>query len=238
MDNLINISNQEGKLVVSSREVAKNFEKRNSEVNRAIENHIKALENTDSAKIHGLFIKTEYSPENSNSVKYTEYLLTRDGFALLAMGFTGKKALEWKLKYIEAFNEMAQKLVQTKKLSPMEQLKLQYEVLDEHEERLSNLENNMTVDFRQQRLLQNKARSKAIEILGGAESQAYKDNSVRGKAFSAIWRDYKDYFMIASYRDTPRIDFNKAMEYLGSWQAQGKLLREIEEHNSQLREVI
>lgn len=231
MDKLITILNQEGKLVVSSREVAGNFEKEHKDVLETIRNLI-----AENSAVKNIVIESKYV--NSRGREYPEYLLTRDGFSLLVMGFTGQKALEWKLKYIQAFNKMEQELVQVKKLSPMEQLKLQYEVLDEHEERLSNLENNMTVDFRQQRLLQNKARSKAIEVLGGAESQAYKDNSVRGKAFSAIWRDYKDYFMIASYRDTPRIDFNKSMEYLGSWQAQGKLLREIEEHNSQLREVI
>lgn len=38
------------------------------------------------------------------------YIMNRDGFSLLAMGFTGKKALEWKLKYINAFNEMERQL--------------------------------------------------------------------------------------------------------------------------------
>jgi hypothetical protein len=37
---------------------------------------------------------------------YREYLCTRDGFSLLAMGFTGQKALEWKLDYIKVFNQM------------------------------------------------------------------------------------------------------------------------------------
>ena len=40
------------------------------------------------------------------------YLMNRDGFSLLAMGFAGKKALQWKLKYIEAFNEMEETLKQ------------------------------------------------------------------------------------------------------------------------------
>lgn len=35
-----------------------------------------------------------------------EYLMTRDGFTLLAMGFTGAKAMQWKIKYAEAFNTM------------------------------------------------------------------------------------------------------------------------------------
>ena len=40
-----------------------------------------------------------------------EYILTRDGFALLAMGFTGEKALHWKVQYIKAFNAMEAKLL-------------------------------------------------------------------------------------------------------------------------------
>lgn len=38
--------------------------------------------------------------------KQEEFLLTRDGFSLLVMGLTGKKTLEWKIKYIQAFNAM------------------------------------------------------------------------------------------------------------------------------------
>lgn len=108
------------------------------------------------------------------------------------------------------------------------------------EKRLEDLENNMTIDFGQQRRLQNKAKSKVVSILGGKDSPAYRNNSIRSKAFSAIWRDYKDYFMVGSYRDTSRIDFGKGMEYLSKWQVQGKLLREIEECNKQIdiREVM
>ena len=43
---------------------------------------------------------------DENGQTYPEYLCTRDGFSLLVMGFTGKEALEWKLKYINAFNQM------------------------------------------------------------------------------------------------------------------------------------
>ena len=49
-----------------------------------------------------LFIQSEYADKYGRMQK--EYLMTRDGFSLLVMGFTGSKALEWKLKYIEAFN--------------------------------------------------------------------------------------------------------------------------------------
>lgn len=56
-----------------------------------------------------MFFKTEYThPQNHQ--KYTMYLMNRDGFSLLAMGFTGKEAVQWKLKYIEAFNQMEKQL--------------------------------------------------------------------------------------------------------------------------------
>ena len=50
--------------------------------------------------------------------------MNRDGFSLLCMGFTGKKALEWKLKYIDAFNQMEEKLKSGDYLSEEEKLKL------------------------------------------------------------------------------------------------------------------
>ena len=54
-----------------------------------------------------MFYETTY--ENRGK-QYPMYLMNRDGFSLLVMGFTGKDALEWKVKYIQAFNEMEQKL--------------------------------------------------------------------------------------------------------------------------------
>ena len=56
-----------------------------------------------------MFHKTTYINEQ-NGQSYPMYLMNRDGFSLLVMGFTGAKALEWKLKYIEAFNAMEKEL--------------------------------------------------------------------------------------------------------------------------------
>lgn len=101
MTHLINITNKDGDLRVSSREVAENFGKEHFNVVRDIEN----LEENEPLKNEGLkyFIPTTFIHRGN---EYKEYLLTRDGFTLLAMGFTGQKALEWKIKYIEAFNKM------------------------------------------------------------------------------------------------------------------------------------
>ena len=227
MSNIINVKNEEGKLVVSSREVAINFEKRHDNVLKDIETLI--LNMRTPKNLGMLFIESEYV--NSNNRLFKEYLLTRDGFSLLVMGFTGQKALEWKLKYIEAFNKMEEHIQQPKKLSAMDQLRLQYEVAEEHEERLSNLENTMTIDYGQQLQLKDLVSSVAIKVMGGKESLVYMDNSTRRKVFANIWRDFKDYFQVNSYKNTPRKDLNKAIEYIRTWNPQGKLLREIEQIN-------
>lgn len=111
MNNLINIKNEDGKPVVSSREVAEHFEKRHDNVLRDIDDLI-----SDSSKLRDeFFITSEYGTDRGKT--YREYLLTKNGFALLAMGFTGKKALEWKLKYIEAFDKMERALSQVYHIS-------------------------------------------------------------------------------------------------------------------------
>ena len=105
--NDIILSTQNGQAVVSSLDIAKNFEKRHDSVMRAIEDIVEGLhKNVDTP----MFYKTEYVHEQ-NGQNYPMYLMNRDGFTLLVMGFNkSAKAMEWKLKYIQAFNEMERKL--------------------------------------------------------------------------------------------------------------------------------
>lgn len=111
--NDIILSMQNGEPVVSSRQIAESFEKRHDHVMRDIEDIMKGLpKNGDTP----MFYKTEYTHEQ-NGQTYPMYMMNRDGFTLLAMGFTGKAALEWKLKYIAAFNEMEKKLTEQPQLT-------------------------------------------------------------------------------------------------------------------------
>lgn len=111
--NDIILSMQNGEPVVSSRQIAESFEKRHYHVMRDIEDIMRGLpKNGDTP----MFYKTEYIHEQ-NGQNYPMYLMNRDGFTLLAMGFTGKAALEWKLKYIAAFNEMEKKLTEQPQLT-------------------------------------------------------------------------------------------------------------------------
>jgi len=117
----ITLFNKEGKILASSREVAEKFGKSHNHVLRDIEDIISKSDcpNLDSE----MFVESIY--QTSRGKIYKCYLMNRDGFSLLAIGFTGKKALEWKLKYIKAFNEMEEKLKTGSYLSEEEKLKLQ-----------------------------------------------------------------------------------------------------------------
>lgn len=106
MNELISIQSQNGRMVVRSQEIAENFGKRHTDVLRKIEQLETDIQPTQNCVRY--FIVSEYKDAKGEIRK--EYLLTRDGFSLLVMGFTGKRALEWKLKYIEAFNKMEEAL--------------------------------------------------------------------------------------------------------------------------------
>ena len=107
MSNLVKVMGNQ--VVVDSREVAKNFGKEHRNVMRAIDGLIKGMLNF--AHTPEMFSKAE-SVNEQNGQTYNCYVMNRDGFSLLVMGFTGAKALEWKIKYIQAFNAMEQELMQ------------------------------------------------------------------------------------------------------------------------------
>lgn len=104
------LSMQSGEPVASSRQIAENFEKRHDHVMRDIDAIKKDVPNFGE-----MFFET--TAPDSYGREQRAYLMNRDGFTLLAMGFTGKAALEWKLKYIAAFNEMEKKLTEQPQLT-------------------------------------------------------------------------------------------------------------------------
>lgn len=97
MNTLVKFSG--GKATVSSKEIADNFGKFHKDVLRSIS----LLECSDNFRQRNFAPSHYVSPQNK---KLSCFDITRDGFAYLCMGFTGKKAAEWKERYIMAFNEM------------------------------------------------------------------------------------------------------------------------------------
>lgn len=99
MNDLVYLKNDEA--VCSSLDVAEKFGKRHADVLEKIEKILSEEPTENSVRC---FLKTTY--KDSKCEMRPMYLINRDGFTFLVMGFTGKKANEWKWNYIHAFNAM------------------------------------------------------------------------------------------------------------------------------------
>ena len=104
--------------------------------------------------------------------------------------------------------------------------------VDVLEEKVSDLEKSTTIDSSQQYTLERIAKTTVISALGGIDSRAYQLMS--RKLFSNIWRDYKKYFKLGSYRDTLKTDYENAKNYLESWSPEVNTSLKIKEYNSQI----
>ena len=86
--------------VCDSLQVAEKFEKEHRNVLQSIDNLLIA----ENSAVKEMFKESTYKANNGQM--YRKFYMNRDGFSVLTMGFTGQKALEWKLQYIDAFNRM------------------------------------------------------------------------------------------------------------------------------------
>ena len=109
MSDLVRINSNQ--VVTDSRSVAEHFGKEHKNVLRAIDDLV-----AQNSATKNMFYETSHE-YRGQSFRY--FLMNRDGFSLLVMGFTGEKALEWKLKYINAFNAM-EKTIKDKHVKQVE----------------------------------------------------------------------------------------------------------------------
>lgn len=235
------LSTQNGEPVASSRQIAENFGKSHDNVLKGIENLIGGLVKINDTpgllknEHTPMFYKTEYTHEQ-NGQTYPMYLMNRDGFSLLVMGFTGKAALEWKLKYIAAFNAMEKKLAtpQMPKLSKeLQALFLLDDRTQRQEQRITALENNMVVDYDQQLSLKNAVNHVVVEALGGKNAPAYGDFHVRGMVYCEINKDIQMWFRVSSRNNIPRKRFDEAVEYIQRWKPSTNTVMLIQQSNGQ-----
>ncbi|WP_419783597.1 Rha family transcriptional regulator [Maridesulfovibrio sp.] len=105
------LSIEKGRPIVSSLSIAEHFGKRHKNI-------LQSIEQLDIPKD---FTELNFQPsdyEDKTGRKLPAYNLTRDGFTILVMGFTGKAAMKWKIRYIEAFNAMEKQLLKPQQLAP------------------------------------------------------------------------------------------------------------------------
>lgn len=233
--NEIKINNDNGTLTVSSLQVAEDFEKQHKHILNAIsklESEIQPAEN--SARY---FLSSSYVDAKGENRKC--YNLTRDGFSLLVMGFTGKKALEWKLKYIEAFNLMEQKIMERySDISPQlqflidmerkqKQLEKKQEELESKIADISEIRDNTIkatfeygrISSELQKSISKTVKIRCIDICGTAQMYEAVHKSIE----NTIYSDIKKRFEVSSYRELAYNQFADALLFIEMWQPNSKI---------------
>lgn len=89
---------------VSSRVVAEKFGKEHRHILRSVYHILQEDKDSEDTFNETNFIASTF--RDTKGREYPEFLMTRDGFSLLSMGFTGKEARNWKINFIKAFNHM------------------------------------------------------------------------------------------------------------------------------------
>lgn len=117
--NLVKVKNNQ--VVTSSRQVAENFCKQHKHVLASVQKLTSAQFSADVPEIGKMFFEATEPDTYGRQQKI--YYMNRDGFSLLVMGFTGQKAIEWKIKYINAFNQMEEALKERQSAAPAPVLK-------------------------------------------------------------------------------------------------------------------
>lgn len=128
-----------------------------------------------------------------------------------------------------------------KQLSPMELLKLQYQVLEEHGEKLVELDKKIetmaltyNVEEGQANTIKQAVNKRVKRLCCGNESNAYLSSSLRQKVYRHVWNTLKSYLNVTVYHNILRKDFDAALSYLESITLQGALLREVQQVNNQV----
>lgn len=224
--------------VTDSLKVAEVFNKKHKHVLEKARNL--AAENSAVEK---MFFKSTYI--NQQGREQPLIYMNRDGFTLIAMSFTGKKAMEFKLKYIEAFNKMeayirAQETAKQLPQTPEERLKLAMEATIHLDERMTNVEkdvdfikNTSEIDSTQRFKLRKARDRKSVEVCGGKKSNFYKDKNKRRKVFRQLEHDFKDSFVISRYEDLSKKDFDRAINFITNWYPSYPLQQDIKQMNAQ-----
>ncbi|CEN77426.1 ORF6C domain-containing protein [Paraclostridium sordellii] len=161
------------------------------------------------------------------------YFLTEDGLYEVLM--QSRKPIA------KLFKKQVKKLLKELRLNnnPLANLSKEMQaifVLDKKQEetikKVDYIYDVMTIDYEQQLNLFQMARDKAVSILGGKHTPSYKRYS--RKLFQELWRDYKKFFKVNSYKNTARKNYEEAILYLSNWNPSYNLQMEIDTTNSQI----
>ena len=216
---------------IDSREVAEMVGKEHNKLLRDIRSYIEQLGESKIGHTD-FFTESTYKTEQNKTMPC--YLVTKKGCEFIAHKLTGIKGTEFTAKYINRFHEMEDKIqYQFQNISTeMKAILMHDEKIMKMDERVTDLENNTTIDYGQQQVLGDVVNRVVIEALGGKCSPAYRE--IGKKVFAECNRDLKHYFNVNARNNVPKKRFEEAVEYVKNWQPCTNTKFLIRDCNSQI----
>ena len=216
MKELVVIENEQ--VVTTSLQVAEVFNKQHKHVLEAIDDLIGVVENSAD-----LFYEDTYiHPQNKQ--EYRQIIMNKKGWILIAMGFTGKKAAQFKLDYINAFDEMEKMLKDSQpKLptDPMEILQLTFDAQKQTNERVEVLEEDVK-EIKENQLISTEDKNSLDRMIRRKVAIICKEQHLEQKAksllFSDIGKSIKELFGVPHRGRIKDKDFQAAVDFVNTWE--------------------
>jgi Rha family phage regulatory protein len=203
--------------VTSSLVLAEAFKKEHKNVLRDIKNL-----NLDQLNFEQMF--TEGTEPDLYGRDRKIYYMNRDGFTLLAMGFTGKQALDFKIRYIKAFNRMEEYGRNQERLpkTPQEKLALLLEnvgasnqKVDELDDRVTDIEENTPIAPGDYNYISRRINQRVSEVARGYGNLTSKQ---RGELFKDINQGVKRVTGVGSRSQLRKKHYNLAVGFINDWE--------------------
>lgn len=216
---------ENSRVVTDSITVADVFGKEHARVMR----DIRTLGCSEEFRV-GNFAESSYV--NLQGRDMPKFIITEQGFALLVMGYTGQRAMEFKERYISEFHSMQQQLLNTNadKVVPLSKdqalitvLRTTADLVEGQEEirqvvaeqgkeiqQLSRrVDEQITLDSGEQRVVQKAVAKKVYNIA--------MDEPARREFFRQLHREIKDRWAVPSYKDVRRTELLEVLRYIDAW---------------------
>ena len=220
---MVKVENVNGVLVTTSNRVAEELGVNHKDLLDKIDGYIEKFTKAESSALVEEFYIPSFYTVDGNFKKYRNYLITKKGIAQLVGGYSAavSKAFELNVAYINEFERMENYIKDNenpfKNLSFQQMMIMTLQEQEKIADRVdiieSKVDNEIRVDNGEQRKIQKAVGTRIYQRIDIVPQLAENKKFV----FQALYRDLKDRFGVASYRDIKRKDLTDCLEYISTW---------------------
>lgn len=221
---------------LDSREVAEMVGKKHYNLMRDIKGY---AEEFNELKIEVVDFFKENDYKDGKGETRPCYDITKKGCEFIAHKLTGIKGTEFTARYINHFHDMEEQIHKPK--SALEMLQLQSKALFEVNEKVDTVKQELD-DFKLDMPLlavecdriTTAVHKRGVDALGGKQSNAYRDTSMRSKVYQDIHRELKRQFGVSTYKAIKRNQCDQAVAIIDEYELPFVLTEEIRDCNAQI----